>query len=159
CAAAFFLGPLLWAAGQACGAPPLLFHTPGYESPVRGDPDDLLMIAGTGFHSGDRVVYQAASTGESHPADVPSNNTARVGTAPVVQAGEALAGITVRLPAEMLKGDVYRLWVVTAGNEWSDPVTINDPRPMWITPAYVYATAMIPSLGRTLRIVGRNLTS
>jgi hypothetical protein len=47
---------------------------------------------------------------------------------------------------------------VTSKNEWSEAVTINDPRPQWITPSYAYSTAEIPGLGRRLRVVGRNLT-
>src|SRR5690242_19068437 len=53
------LSGMLWLAMAAHAAAPQLLHTPGYESPVRGDPDDLLMIPGTGFHATDHVIYRA----------------------------------------------------------------------------------------------------
>lgn len=151
------LGSMPWTGAPAWAAAPLLLHTPGYESPVRGDPDDLLMIAGTGFQPTDRVVYQALDAALPRPSVIPPLNSAEMGTAPIVQRGSPSEALTVRLPAELAKGGAYRLWVVTARNEWSEPVAINDPRPMWITPAYVYSTATLDGLGRTLRVVGRNL--
>jgi hypothetical protein len=51
------------------------------------------------------------------------------------------------------------LWVVTAKGEWSEPMAINDPRPQWVTPSYVYSTADFAGLGRSLRVVGRNLAN
>jgi hypothetical protein len=151
--------PLLGLATLASAAAPLLLRTPGYESPVHAEPDDLLMIAGTGFQPSDRVVYQAFAAAETHPPAVPARNTAEAGIAPVVQQGSPPDAITVRLPTELLKRRAYRLWVVTSGNEWSEPVAINDPRPQWITPAYVYSTADFAGLGRVIRVVGRNLAA
>ena len=36
-------------------------------------------------------------------------------------------------------------------------MAINDPRPQWVTPSYVYSTADFAGLGRMWRVVGRNL--
>lgn len=149
---------LLLLTQAATAAAPLLFHTPGFEAPVRGDPDDLLMLAGWGFESGDRVVYRAMDSADGvHPHGVPASNTAAEGTAPIVQQGQPPYAITIRLPMEMTQGTAYKLWVVTAHDEWSDPVPINDARPQWVSPAYVYSSVDLAGLGRVIRVVGRNL--
>ena len=148
---------LLWLVSAAQATAPRVLHTPGYESPVRGDPDDLLMIAGVGFRSSDRVVYQAMDDAKRPPSAVPAKNTAESGIAPVIQHDNPPYALTVRLPMEMQKGRAYRLWVVTKNGEWSEPVAINDPRPQWVTPSYVYSTADLAGLGRVIRVVGRNL--
>ena len=145
-------------ASPASAAAPLLLHTPGYESPTHADPDDLLMIAGWGFDPGDRVVYRAMDTATgSRAGGVPTSNSAAEGIAPIVQQGDPRYAITIRLPTEMKKGRAYRLWVVTAHGEWSEPLAINDPRPQWVSPAYVYSNADLAGLGRVVRVVGRNL--
>ena len=144
----------------SAAAPPKLLHTPGYESPVTGEPDGLLLLGGSGFHRTDRVVYAEAGTSRSsprHPATVPNRSDANAGLASVVRPDDVNLGIVVRLPGIMRKDWPYRLWIVTASNEWSGPVMINDPRPQWFSPSYVYTTADFASLGRRLRIVGRNL--
>ncbi|HTY49496.1 MAG TPA: hypothetical protein VMB48_07385, partial [Steroidobacteraceae bacterium] len=148
-------------AGAAWPAAPQLLHTPGYQSPVRGDPGDLLLIAGSGFQPSDRVVYAAVQGAQSaaHPASVPATSTPTLGTAPIVLVGTPPYAITVQLPATLLRGRSYALWVVTAANEWSSPAWINDPRPQWLTPAYVYETADLADMGRTLRLIGRNLST
>ncbi|HEV2700097.1 MAG TPA: hypothetical protein VGV09_00590, partial [Steroidobacteraceae bacterium] len=147
---------------DAWAAAPTLFRTPGYQSPVRADPDDLLMLAGSGFHPTDRVVYAALDSSDpaaTHPGRVPDSSSALSGSAPIVaNAGPDIA-VTVRLPMQMQRGRAYRLWVVTEQNEWSAPVTINDPRPLWFSPAYAWSTAGIPGVGRVLRIIGRNLST
>ena len=157
CGLALTLASILWLSVPTFAAAPVLLHTPDYESPVHGEPDDLLMIAGSGFERDDQVVYQAVEAGIAHPARVPSRNSADAGVAPIVQQGSPADAITVRLPNELRKNRPYRLWVVTAHNEWSEPATINDPRPQWLSPAYVYSRAAITGLGRILRVVGRNL--
>ncbi len=152
---------LVTAAPAARSAAPALMHTPGYESPVRADPDDLLMIGGSGFRASDRVVY-AATAGpatDHHPETVPQHSDAAHGIAAVVQVGDPAYAITVRMPQDLLPGHAYRLWVVNAENEWSDPVSINDPRPQWFSPPFVYATQDVANLGRRLRVIGRNLTT
>lgn len=150
----------VWCGVCSHAAPPLILHTAGYESPVRGDPNDLLMIGGYGFEPTDRVVYEAvgaAAHPDRHPTAVPGQSTATLGVAPVVHIGDPPYALTVRLPSEMRARQIYRLWVVDSAGEWSDAVTINDPRPMWVTPGYVYATADFAGLNRRIRIVGRNL--
>ena len=123
----------------ALAAPPQVFHTANYQAPVRGAPEDLLIIAGYGFAAGDRVVYQAAGGSPTpQPAGIPGESTADVGVAPIVQVADPAYAITVRLPPVLIPNRIYRLWVVNRRGEWSEPVTLNDPRPLWITPAYSY---------------------
>jgi hypothetical protein len=144
----------------AVATAPLLLRTPGYEAPVRGGPGDLLLLAGTGFQPTDRVVYRADIPGDlqrSHPSAVPAVATAREGPASVVKIGSPPYALTVRLPPALEPDRPYRLWVVNAAGEWSQPVSINDPRPLWFAPDYVFSTADFAGLGRSLRIVGRNL--
>lgn len=152
------LALLCWC-GAAISAAPAVLNTSGYQAPVRADPDDLLLIAGAGFTDTDRVVYRAVDPNVSaaHPAEVPDENTASEGIAPVVQIGDPAYALTVRLPDVMRARATYRLWVVTAGGEWSAPVLINDPRPMWLTPGVIYANRDPARLGRRLRVIGRNL--
>ena len=126
----------------ALAAPPQVFHTANYQAPVRGAPEDLLMIAGYGFAASDRVVYRAAGGNPTpHPAGIPTESTADLGIAPIVQVADPAYAITVRLPAVLIRNRIYRLWVVNRSGEWSEPVTLNDPRPLWITPAYSYERA------------------
>lgn len=144
----------------AAAAPPTLVRTANYESVVRAEPDDLLLLTGSGFRRSDRVVYQAfdaplRSTG--HPESVPDDSTAQRGTAAVVQVGDPPYSLAIRMPEAIRADTAYRLWVVNEAGEWSEPVSINDPRPLWITPAYAYATADNANLRRRLRVVGRNL--
>jgi hypothetical protein len=153
--------PALWllllATVPALAAAPQLVRTRDYEAPVRGGPDDLVMISGTGFSRGDRVVFMAADVGGAHPAQVPSRTDASTGLAAIVHSADPPLAITIRLPPMLTRGRSYRLWVVNAQGEWSEPLLINDPRPQWLSPAYVYATEDLANLGRSLRVVGRNL--
>jgi hypothetical protein len=149
---------LLGTAGWA--AAPLLYRQPAYESPIHGDPDDLLLIAGFGFAADDLVVYQAVAGSTQHlphPRSVPAESTATVGTAEVVSAANIPHSLTVRLPKEMHAGQTYALWVRTANQEWSEAVRINDARPLWLSPAYVYSSNAVAALPRYLKVVGRNL--
>jgi hypothetical protein len=151
---------LLGMASRGWAAAPLLFKQAAYESPVRGDPDDLLLIAGYGFAADDLVVYQAVGGGNQrlpHPSVVPTQSTAALGTADVVSAANVPHSLTVRLPKEMHAGQNYALWVRTANQEWSEAVRINDARPQWLSPSYVYSTSRVASQPRYLKIVGRNL--
>jgi hypothetical protein len=67
---------LLWfTSWPAWAAAPVLYSQPAYESPVRGDPDDLLLLAGDGLAVNDTVVYQSVSNTTqmpAHPATVPT---------------------------------------------------------------------------------------
>jgi hypothetical protein len=145
---------------SAIAAAPVVFHTPHFESPVRGGPDDLLFLGGSGFHADDRVVYKAISEGEklgTHPAAVPARSTRELGTAAVVKLADPPYSLTILLPQVLAADTMYRLWVVNAASEWSVPFTINDPRPLWVSPAYVHATVDFAQLGRRIRVIGRNL--
>jgi len=143
-----------WAAG------PLLYRQPAYESPIRGDPDDLLLIAGYGFKADDRVVYRALTGNPrqlARPLSLPSRSTAALGIADVVSFADIPYSLTVRLPNAMRRRQAYALWVRTARGEWSEAVRINDARPYWVSPPFVYSSAKVASLPRYLKVVGRNL--
>src|SRR6185437_282113 len=165
------LAPPVWSA-----SPPRLYsvlanQNRATEGPVRGDPGDVLLLPGTGFTvpRGDLVVYAAiADTTQPpvRPASIPTRQTATLGviTPLAVDAG----AVTVLLPAAMTAGRSYALWVAGQAG-WSNPVLINDARPMWMLPGplgpehggsgypYVYSTADRPGIGRVLTIFGRNL--
>ncbi len=144
----------------AIAAPPQLYRQPANESPVRADPDDLLLLAGYGFRAGDEVVYRAiTNTTEplTPPTHVPTGSTAETGVAAIVSSASVPFSLTIKLPQSLRPNQSYGLWVHTARGEWSAPVTINDARPLWISPAFIYATRPVASLPRELKIVGRNL--
>ena len=127
---------------------------------MRADPDDLLMLAGSGFHADDVVVYRSVSDSTmlpNRPAHTPSLSTADLGVAPVVSSANVPDSLTIRLPVQIRKDQTYALWVTTVRGEWSDPVMVNDARPLWITPAFAYATGSIGPPGREIKVVGRNL--
>lgn len=140
------------------------------EGPVRGDPGDVLLLPGAGFASyGNAVVYQAISDTTAppvHPTSVPTGQTAALGVvSPLAVDANA---VTVVLPTTMTAGQSYALWVVSQAG-WSNPVLINDARPMWMLPGplapahgsspypYVYTTAPRPGVQRFVKIFGRNL--
>jgi hypothetical protein len=150
---------LLMAGASAVAAPPQLYRQPAYESPVSGDPDDLLLLAGYGLAADDVVVYRAISVGTDlgAPDIVPTESTAELGTASVVSTASAPYSLTIKLPLAMRAGRAYALWVRNANGEWSKSIAINDARPQWISPAYVYESSMPGFLPRELKIVGRNL--
>jgi hypothetical protein len=144
----------------AHSAAPRLYRQPANESPVRGDPDDLLMLAGYGFSADDVVVYQAVadtSKALSPPAQVPTQSATDTGVAPIVSVANVPDSLTIKLPGDLRVGQTYALWVRTSVGEWSAAVMINDARPLWISPAYVYATRSVGNLAREIKIVGRNL--
>jgi hypothetical protein len=143
----------------ACASAPVLLHTANQEAPVRGAPGELLEIQGYGFKTTDRVVYETADVAEisGHPATVPPTSTAIRGLAPIVNRADPPYAITIQLPDVIAVDTPYRLWVVDRDGEWSDAVAINDPRPLWISPAAVYSSVDPAGLGRAVRVVGRNL--
>src|SRR5271166_3941305 len=150
----------MFLAGGAQATAPRLYHQPGYESPLRGDPDDLLLLAGDGFSVDDVVVYQAiADTTKpaARPRSAPSQSTPETGIAPVVSRAGVPRFLTIKLPPDARRDQSYALWVRTARGEWSAPVVINDARPLWFTPSFIYASATLGSLPRELKVVGRNL--
>ena len=146
---------------------PVLFHTAGYQAPVHAAPDDLLYLPGDGFRTGDRVVYQADDPHGpgSHPGRIPARTDASSGLAAVIAVGSGGQSLTVRFPQALSADSVYRLWVVTASGEWSRPIRLNDPRPLWISPGYIFATrdpfaTHAPGDPRRLiRVIGRNLSA
>src|SRR5208282_2456839 len=100
-----------------CGsAAPRIYSNAAYQSPVRADPDDLLLLPGYGFASGDRVVYRAlADTAQSPgpPASIPSESTAESGVADVVSTLDAPYSLTIHLPAALRSNQSYAIWVVS----------------------------------------------
>jgi hypothetical protein len=145
---------------HAAAAVPHLFSRSFYQSPVRGDPDDLLLLAGEGLAADDSVIYRAiADTTRSLPTPdlVPTDSGAEFGTADVVSSRDAPHSLTIKLPRALLPDQSYALWVRAANGGWSPPVLINDARPLWASPAYVYASTMPGALPRELKVVGRNL--
>jgi len=144
----------------AVAAPPQFYRQAAYESPVSGAPDDLLLLAGYGFAVDDTVVYRVVSdTTEliAAPSLVPTHSGAEFGLAPIVSTADVPYSLTIRLPQELRTDQSYALWVHTAHGEWSQAVKINDARPLWFSPAYVYVSGMPASLPRELKVVGRNL--
>jgi hypothetical protein len=65
--------------------------------------------------------------------------------------------LTIKLPQMLRTNQSYALWVHTALGEWSRSVQINDARPLWASPAFIYATRSVASLPRELKVIGRNL--
>jgi hypothetical protein len=146
--------------GVVLAAPPKIYESPFLQSPVRAEPDDLLLLAGTGFSVGDVVVYVRLSNTTLplvHPSAVPSSSTAAQGVAPVVNYSSAPGSLAIRMPAVTSVGRSYALWVVNSSGEWSNGVRINDARPLWISPDVVYETAAYGGLPRQLKVIGRNL--
>jgi len=151
---------LLGFQGSARAEPPVIYSQPGYQSPVQGAPDDLLLLPGAGFAKGDLVVYERLAETTSPPRtprEIPTTSNAEQGVANVVSYKSVPNSLTVLLPAQMTADCSYVLWVRNSKQEWSNPVRINDARPLWLTPAYVYSSAGLASLPRQLKVVGRNL--
>jgi len=157
-------------ASGAClaGTPPAgrcvsLYSASFHQSPVRGEPDDVLLLAGSGLASNDRVVYKALSNTTLPlvaPTSVPTTSTAGEGLASVVNIPNTagwLDSLTVILPEALISGSSYALWVVTADGQWSNGVKINDARPLWISPDNGYVSASRPDVPRQLKVIGRNL--
>ena len=151
---------MLFISAGAMAAPPQLYRDATHESPVSGDPDDLMLLAGYGFAADDTVVYRAVTNTTlplAAPNQVPTHSSAEFGTATIVSSADIPYSMTIKLPQIMRADQSYALWVRTARGEWSKAVKINDARPLWASPAFVYASGMPGSLPRELKIVGRNL--
>ena len=157
----------LVAAASAAARPPTIYGSRNHESPVHGNSDELLLLAGDGFAPDDTVVYRRATRVEASgqprnalyeaadPPSVPVESTAESGIASVVSS--TTHALTVKLPSELNPDVVYSLRVHTSAGEWSRAVTINDVRPLWFSPAYVRSSAATAGLPRELKVVGRNL--
>jgi len=77
---------LSWLLGgrEAAATPPTVYSAPTNESPVRADPDDLLLLPGYGFAATDRIVYVLlpnTTAALTHPAigTVPGGATVVLG--------------------------------------------------------------------------------
>jgi len=143
-------------------ATPVLYSQPALQSPVRADPDDLLLLPGDGLSATDRVVYMPARNARGelvHPqtSSVPVNPTASIGFADVVNASDVPNTLTIRLPKVLVKDETYAVCVLTADGDWSNCVPINDARPLWFSPDYVYASSPLANMPRMLKVIGRNL--
>lgn len=160
---------LLPAMPANAGPVPEVFDTPHYQAPVRASPGDVLVIPGFGFEPGARVVYRRM-TGSSvppPPAPPPASNSATTGMLEVIDvAGDsdsfnnAPYSVAARLPVVMQAEEPYALWVQNPGaapGQWSEPIVINDPRPLFVSPGLTYETQSVGSNPRSLRVVGRNL--
>lgn len=125
----------------AWAAAPFLYSKPAYESPVRGDPGDLLLIPGYGLSAADVIVYKAiADTTQppAQPSSVPTTSTATQGILDLVSSADAPYSLAVHLPTAMITGQTYALWLRAPGGQWSAPLLINDARPLWVTPDSAY---------------------
>jgi Domain of unknown function DUF11 len=150
----------LLAAPRGWALAPTLYGSAAHQSPVRGDPDDLLLLPGDGFAGSETVVYAAITDTAKplvHPPALPTSTTATLGIADVVGVAGAPYSLTIHLPEAMKAGQSYGLWVVNTHGEWSNGIQINDARPLWITPDETFASATAPAVPRVLKVVGRNL--
>lgn len=148
------------AAGTAAAAVQV-YTEPFHESPVRGAPDDLLMIGGAGFVDEAQVIYRKLVGSYDLPAhgSVPTGSNATEGTAKVLSV--TADRLVVRLPSVVTLGEPYALWVkneagTSSSGDWSEGFRINDARPLWFSPDLSYDTGL-PALGRYLKVIGRNL--
>jgi len=154
-AKSFVAAAALFVAGLANAAAPAVFHSRDYQSLVHMEPDEVIAIGGYGFSPSDRVVYGDPT--QPRPTTVPEHSAPDTGVATVVSVGDPPYSLTARVPQAVQAGRVYRIWVVNAAGEWSEGITVNDPRPLWVSPSYLNETADPARLGRRLRVVGRNL--
>ena len=141
---------------------PTLFNTTFYQTPARMEPNDLLVLPGYNLKSDVTVVYQLVNDSPgtlSSPSSVPSSNTSVSGQFRVVSYTNLPDSVTVLVPNVTLTKAPYVIWVKNAGGNWSNPVFVNDIRPLWITPSRFYSTERYASLPRILKVVGRNMES
>jgi hypothetical protein len=160
---------------------PQLYADPSHESPVRGDPGDVVMLGGAGFTSDTVVVYQALgdTTQTPVPSSVPTSQSSTTGTITPLTIDQN--AVRVVLPDVMKPGQSYALWAVASPQTspaWSAPALINDARPQWIAPGplapehasalpspsplpadytFEYLNADRTGMSRRLVVVGRNL--
>jgi hypothetical protein len=60
----FSIAPLAcFVATTAWATPPVLYTQPAYESAVRGDPDDLLLLSGSGLSGADAFRRSSSRSG------------------------------------------------------------------------------------------------
>ena len=151
-----------WFAGYVSAAAPVLYSQAAYQSPTHGGADDLVQLSGYGLSATDSVVYAAimnTAVEPVPPADIPESAQATAGYAPIVSANDVPYSLVVRLPGALVAEQSYALWVRTIDGEWSRPVRINDLRPLWISPSFIYSTISPAGLPRSLKLVGRNVNA
>ncbi len=82
---------------------------------VGAGPDDLLVLGGQGFSEPSEIVYAQVADTTSIPAApplLPVGNSASAGWAEFVNISTPEAdALTIRLPAELVEGESYALWV------------------------------------------------
>ncbi|MCB1055182.1 MAG: hypothetical protein KDD11_06670 [Acidobacteria bacterium] len=166
-AAAVAIGVAL-GGGLPTAAQPTLFSKPHFQSPVFAEPGDLVMLPGADLLQDARVFYQYApdpSAPPPPPVTLPTTNDAWSGElelyddpASTLDAYVDVPGsLTGRLPMATAMDWPYALHVLDADGTWSQPVFVNDPRPLWLSPDFAYRTAATGSSPRRLRVIGRNL--
>ena len=141
-------------------ATPRLHSQPFHQSPVAVAPGELLMLPGYDLAADDVVVYRAVSAAVGStgpPASIPAANTRESGVAPIVSSADAPHSLVVRWPEEAESGRAYAVWIRAGDGRWSNHTTVNDARPLWVTPSYAYESATHARLPRYLKVVGRNL--
>src|ERR1700753_3849897 len=107
-----WIGLVLFAGREAAAATPLVYTQTAYESPLRGDPDDLLLIPGFGLAGDNTVVYQSVSDTThlpAHPTSVPAASNATLGVLDLVSAADAPYSLAVHLPTAMTANQSYVL--------------------------------------------------
>jgi hypothetical protein len=144
---------------NAANSFPRLYSELHHEGPLRAQPDDLLLLPGDNLSGADKIVYRAIADGNDAPAlpdGLPVSSTADFGLADVVNALGAPYALTVHLPQVLRPDGIYALWAVDSAGGWSNPVRINDARPLWFTPDEIALRAGSRA-DEVLKIVGRNL--
>ncbi len=138
--------------------PPRLNGATFLQSPVAVEPGGLLLLSGSGLKAQDRVAYLRLRPGDSTPPapaawfGLPDS---LAGFAEIVSVGDTPHSLVVRVPETLDPDATYALSVFADGAAYSNPVLVNDPRPLWFTPSEWRRTDR--SGAATLRIVGRNL--
>ena len=140
-------------------AAPILYDDPFNGSPVSVVRGEILTLSGYGFTKSNQVVYKRIDDDGSkpeRPLKIPRSNSDSEGVIPVIsQSPETL---TLTWPNEVLNKHNYAIWVVDGDNSWSNPVLVNDMRPLWFSPSFVYETQARGLETRYLKVIGRNLS-
>ena len=142
---------------QAVTSAPILFTNAAFEAPVHVDQGELLQLPGANFTLATTVYYSLITDLSAPLPNQPPiiNNLSRFN---VVSTNNIPNSIVVQAPNSISENSIYAIWAANAFG-WSAPLLINDPRPQWLSPSELFATATLPSLGRDFRVIGRNLRS
>lgn len=127
----------------ALGAPPLLYRTPGMQSPVRTGPGELLLLGGANLSADNDVVLRADS-GQI------------IAGVEVIRAASDEQALVLRTPEQLDANQAYSIAVNNRDGS-SIAVALNDARPGWLTPDSLPTAGAPPGLAREVKIVGRNL--